>query len=103
MLSQTAAPATTPEAKKGLLAGMRMDLRIDTAPDVQFRTALAQNLEAEAHMRLRGTPSRPGILGRIGLRRLKEGKTTDAVGLNANYVRRSDAEIFWKGGAAHGH
>ena len=44
-----------------------------------------------------------GILGRIGLRRLKEGKTTDAVGLNANYVRRSDAEIFWKGGAAHGH
>jgi tRNA threonylcarbamoyladenosine biosynthesis protein TsaB len=44
-----------------------------------------------------------GILGRIGLRRLKEGKTTDAVGLNANYVRRSDAEIFWKGGAADGH
>ena len=44
-----------------------------------------------------------GMLGRIGLRRLKEGKTTDALGLDANYVRRSDAEIFWKGGAAHGH
>jgi tRNA threonylcarbamoyladenosine biosynthesis protein TsaB len=44
-----------------------------------------------------------GTLGRIGLRRLKEGKTTDALGLDANYVRRSDAEIFWKGGAAHGH
>ena len=44
-----------------------------------------------------------GTLGRIGLRRLKEGKTSDALALDANYVRRSDAEIFWKGGAAHGH
>ena len=44
-----------------------------------------------------------GIIGRIGFRRLQEGRTTDALGLDANYVRRSDAEIFWKGGAAHGH
>jgi tRNA threonylcarbamoyl adenosine modification protein YeaZ len=44
-----------------------------------------------------------GVIGRIGLRRLQVGKTTDALGLDANYVRRSDAEIFWKGGAAHGH
>lgn len=43
-----------------------------------------------------------GTVGRIGLRRLKEGKTTDALTLDANYVRRSDAEVFWKGGAAHG-
>jgi tRNA threonylcarbamoyladenosine biosynthesis protein TsaB len=41
-------------------------------------------------------------IGRIGLRQLKEGRTTDALGLDANYVRRSDAEILWKGGAAHG-
>jgi tRNA threonylcarbamoyladenosine biosynthesis protein TsaB len=41
------------------------------------------------------------IIGRIGLRRLLDGKATDALGLDANYVRRSDAEIFWKG-AAHG-
>lgn len=44
-----------------------------------------------------------GTLGRIGLRRLKEGKTTDALRLDANYVRRSDAEILWKGGPGHGH
>ena len=41
-------------------------------------------------------------IGRIGLRQLKEGRATDALGLDANYVRRSDAEILWKGGAAHG-
>ena len=41
------------------------------------------------------------VIGRIGLRRLQQSKSTDALGLDANYVRRSDAEIFWKG-AAHG-
>lgn len=44
-----------------------------------------------------------GVIGRIGTRRLREGESTDALGLDANYVRRSDAEIFWKGGkASHG-
>jgi hypothetical protein len=33
---------------------------------------------------------------------LAAGRHTDALSLDANYVRRSDAEIFWKGGAAHG-
>ena len=43
-----------------------------------------------------------GIIGKIGSWRLQDGRTTDALALDANYVRRSDAEIFWKG-AAHGH
>jgi len=50
----------------------------------------------------RASPILAGIIGRIGSRRLQDGKVTDALGLDANYVRRSDAEIFWKG-AAHGH
>jgi tRNA threonylcarbamoyladenosine biosynthesis protein TsaB len=40
------------------------------------------------------------MIGRIGARLLREGKATDPLGLDANYVRRSDAEIFWKGGSA---
>ncbi len=40
------------------------------------------------------------MIGRIGLRELAAGRFTDALALDANYVRRSDAEIFWKGGAA---
>jgi tRNA threonylcarbamoyladenosine biosynthesis protein TsaB len=48
-----------------------------------------------------------GYLG-IGIARMARkavmaGQFTDALGLDANYVRRSDAEILWKGGAAHGH
>jgi tRNA threonylcarbamoyladenosine biosynthesis protein TsaB len=39
-------------------------------------------------------------IGRIGWAQLVAGRNTDALALDANYVRRSDAEIFWKGGAA---
>jgi len=42
------------------------------------------------------------IIGAIGGRRLAAGQFTDALRLDANYVRRSDAEILWKGGSAHG-
>ena len=45
---------------------------------------------------------RAPMIGRLGLEALKEGHFTDALTLDANYVRRSDAEIFWKGSAAHG-
>jgi tRNA threonylcarbamoyladenosine biosynthesis protein TsaB len=45
---------------------------------------------------------RTPMIGRIGLAELAEGRFTDALSLDANYVRRSDAEIFWKGYAAHG-
>jgi len=45
---------------------------------------------------------RAPMIGRMGLAALAEGRFTDALALDANYVRRSDAEIFWKGSAAHG-
>jgi tRNA threonylcarbamoyladenosine biosynthesis protein TsaB len=42
------------------------------------------------------------VIGRLGARRLAAGRPTDVLALDANYVRRSDAEIFWKGGKVHG-
>ena len=45
---------------------------------------------------------RAPMIGRLGLEALAEGRSTDALALDANYVRRSDAEIFWKGKATHG-
>jgi tRNA threonylcarbamoyladenosine biosynthesis protein TsaB len=38
----------------------------------------------------------------LGEERASKGQLTDALLLDANYVRRSDAEIFWKDPAAHG-
>jgi tRNA threonylcarbamoyladenosine biosynthesis protein TsaB len=45
---------------------------------------------------------RAPMIGRIGLAALGEGRFTDALALDANYVRRPDAEIFWKGSSVHG-
>jgi len=41
-------------------------------------------------------------IGEVGEERARKGQFTDPLELDANYVRRSDAEIFWKGPAA-GH
>jgi tRNA threonylcarbamoyladenosine biosynthesis protein TsaB len=45
---------------------------------------------------------RAPMIGRMGLAALAEGRFTDALALDANYVRRPDAEIFWKGATTHG-
>jgi tRNA threonylcarbamoyladenosine biosynthesis protein TsaB len=44
---------------------------------------------------------RAPMIGRVGMAALAEGRFTDVLALDANYVRRPDAEVFWKD-AAHG-
>ncbi len=65
ILSGAAAPPRAPAAQTGVLGGMRFDVRIDTSSAFQLQTALTQNVQAEAHLQLRGSPSSPGMLGRI--------------------------------------
>jgi tRNA A37 threonylcarbamoyladenosine modification protein TsaB len=36
------------------------------------------------------------VIGRLGYQLALKNQLTDALALDANYVRRSDAEIFWK-------
>ena len=67
---------------------------VEGEPAWKERERRGENIE-------RASPTLAGIIGKIGLRRLQGGKATGALELDANYVRRSDAEIFWKG-AAHG-
>jgi tRNA threonylcarbamoyladenosine biosynthesis protein TsaB len=38
------------------------------------------------------------FIGRIGYERAREGLTVDPANLEANYIRRSDAEMNWRGG-----
>jgi tRNA threonylcarbamoyl adenosine modification protein YeaZ len=45
---------------------------------------------------------RAPMVGQLGFAALAEERFTDALALDANYVRRPDAEILWKGNAAHG-
>jgi translocation and assembly module TamB len=65
VLASAATPPPVSTASTGLLAGMQLDVRIRTSPDVQFRTTLTQNLQADASLTLRGTPDHPGMLGRV--------------------------------------
>jgi translocation and assembly module TamB len=65
ILTSAAAPPASPKVSTGLLANMRFDLKIQTAPDTQFRTTLTQNLQADANLTLRGNIDHPGMLGRV--------------------------------------
>jgi autotransporter translocation and assembly factor TamB len=67
MLSSSSEPAAVPSAPSGILAGMRLDVHIRTAPGVAVQTALAQNLQADVDLTLRGTLANPGMLGRINI------------------------------------
>lgn len=50
----------------------------------------------------RASSVRAPMIGRIGVRELAAGRFTDALALDANYVRRPDAEVFWKSGGSRG-
>lgn len=67
LLAPGAPRPAPPAVQTGLLGGMRLDVRIDTVPGVQFFSALTQDLQAEGNLHVRGTPSQPGMLGRITL------------------------------------
>jgi translocation and assembly module TamB len=67
VLAGSARPVETPAARTGLLGGMSFDIQIDTAPDIEVQTALTQDVQVEANLRLRGTASNPALLGRINI------------------------------------
>jgi translocation and assembly module TamB len=67
VLSTAGAPAKTPTAQTGILGGMQFDVQIDTSPDISFQTSVAEGLQAEASLRLRGSGSNPVLLGRINI------------------------------------
>ena len=67
ILATSAEPARVPSSRTGLAANMNLDVQIDTAPDVSFETSVAQSVEADASLRLRGTATSPALLGRINV------------------------------------
>jgi translocation and assembly module TamB len=65
ILTSAATPPSSDSPSTGILAGMHFDVRVRTASDAQFRTSLAQNLQMDANLTLRGTPDHPGMIGRM--------------------------------------
>src|SRR5216684_3192168 len=54
-------------------------------------------LFAAGHILQPAPPPFAPILSVLACRKFRQGRATDAVSLDANYVRRSDAEMLWKG------
>ena len=67
LLGKSAEPVQTPAAHTGLLGGLNFDIQINTSSDVQFQSALTQDVQMEANLRLKGTFSNPAVLGRINI------------------------------------
>ncbi len=69
LVSRASQSMVTPAATNELLRGMQFDVRVVTAPDARFDTMITRDIQAEAEMRLRGTPYKPVLLGRVTISR----------------------------------
>ncbi len=67
LIAKSAEPIQTPAAQTGFLGGLNFDIQVNTAPDIQLQSALTEDLQAEANLRLRGTATNPGVTGRINI------------------------------------
>ena len=54
-----------------------------------LRAAVSRNVE-------RVSPLLAPVIGELAFERANRGEVTDALRLDANYIRRSDAELLWK-------
>jgi translocation and assembly module TamB len=67
LLASSTQPARTPGLRTGLLGGVNFDVQIETSSDVLVQSELAQQIQAEANLRLRGTVANPALLGRVNV------------------------------------
>ena len=66
---------------------------LTNVPQWTSRMALAETIRIVA-------PVLAPAVGRLGYRMAQQNRLIDALSLDANYVRRSDAELLWKGAAS---
>jgi translocation and assembly module TamB len=65
LLASFSNATATPPGDSGFLSGLHLDITIESAPNLQFSTALSRDLEAEINLQLRGTPDHPILLGSL--------------------------------------
>lgn len=68
-------------------------------PNLFCNLPSGENLEAEGYKVWPCQAALANTIGEIAEEKAARGQFTDVLALDANYVRRSDAEIFWKGPA----
>ena len=56
---------SAPPPDNGYIRGMQLDVRVESAPSLEFQTTLSRGVQAEIDLRLRGTAARPTLLGDV--------------------------------------
>ena len=84
------------------LAGAEGISWVSTDPDCVLGDEPWQERAGQKEVIERVSPFLAQAIAQVAVVRLAEGRTTDALGLDANYVRRPDAEMLWKSVKAHG-
>jgi translocation and assembly module TamB len=67
LIADSAQPIELPSAQTGFLAGLGLDVQISTAPDIQVQSTLTEDVQVDANLRLRGTVTNPGLIGRVNI------------------------------------
>jgi translocation and assembly module TamB len=65
VIAKSAEPVRTAAAQTGILGGLNYDIQINTDPDIQLQSALTEDLQADANLRLRGSVTNPAVIGRV--------------------------------------
>ncbi len=64
ILVRAGPPVQAPSISSPLLDNMKLDIRVRTSASLGVQASLAENLQADADLRVRGTAAQPGVLGR---------------------------------------
>jgi len=67
LLAATQKPVSEPSESNEYLRGVQFDVQVESAPSLEVQTSLARNIQANANLRLRGTPDRPVLLGNVSV------------------------------------
>ena len=65
LLASASAPTTAVSNTNEYLSGMRLDLRVESAPTFEVDTSLTRNVETDVDLRMRGTLLNPTLQGTI--------------------------------------
>ncbi len=88
-LTRAAPPVQAAGAPSSLLDNMKLDIRVQTSDALLVQASLAQSLQGQADLRIRGTASHPGVLGRVTI---TEGNLTF---FGSNYTVNSGTIAFY--------
>ena len=67
ILLRSAPAVQSSAAPSPILENMKLDIHVRAAPALAVQAAQAQNLQADADLRLRGTAAEPAVLGRVNI------------------------------------